>query len=212
MGGHGKRARRGKLPPHRCFPHSEWAPTSRPCVACGGTGSGCGIAWSQARRGLCCLLPQRQVPGVGGVPPRHGGQRLGLEGELQPNQAGLKQLEIPQIAGKTDLFHLFSQSLVAPDFCGGNAYCARPHCVFLSEQKDSLVASNKVSCKVMAMSFSEDSYFVTVGHCHVKFWFLDSSRELKVRGCPLPTPSHRLRAADGSWTRAGCCLNPHHRS
>ncbi|XP_042653178.1 WD repeat-containing protein 62 isoform X2 [Tyto alba] len=47
-------------------------------------------------------------------------------------------------------------------------------------KKDSLVASNKVSCKVTAVSFSEDSYFVTVGHRHVKFWFLDSSRELKV--------------------------------
>ncbi|XP_068765551.1 WD repeat-containing protein 62 isoform X2 [Struthio camelus] len=48
-------------------------------------------------------------------------------------------------------------------------------------KKDSLVASNKVSCKVMAVSFSEDSYFVTVGHRHVKFWFLDSSRELKIK-------------------------------
>ncbi|XP_074990529.1 WD repeat-containing protein 62 isoform X3 [Calonectris borealis] len=47
-------------------------------------------------------------------------------------------------------------------------------------KKDSLVASNKVSCKVTAVSFSEDSYFVTVGHRHVKFWFLDSSRELKI--------------------------------
>uniref|UniRef100_A0A8C0BU87 Uncharacterized protein n=1 Tax=Buteo japonicus TaxID=224669 RepID=A0A8C0BU87_9AVES len=65
-------------------------------------------------------------------------------------------------------------------------------------KKDSLVASNKVSCKVTAMSFSEDSYFVTVGHRHVKFWFLDSSRELKVRGCPLLTPSHRPRAV-GRW-------------
>lgn len=61
-----------------------------------------------------------------------------------------------------------------------------------------------------AVSFSKDSYFVTVGHRHVKFWFLDSSRELKVRGCPLPTPSHRLQVADGSWTRAGLCLNPCH--
>lgn len=58
----------------------------------------------------------------------------------------------------------------------------------LSEQKGSLVASNKVSCKVTAVAFSEDSYFVTVGHRHVKFWFLDSSRELKVRGRPSPRP------------------------
>ncbi|XP_010287996.1 PREDICTED: WD repeat-containing protein 62, partial [Phaethon lepturus] len=47
-------------------------------------------------------------------------------------------------------------------------------------KKDSLVASNKVSCKVTAVSFSEDHYFVTAGHRHVKFWFLDSSRELKI--------------------------------
>uniref|UniRef100_A0A8C8R7I4 WD repeat domain 62 n=1 Tax=Pelusios castaneus TaxID=367368 RepID=A0A8C8R7I4_9SAUR len=48
-------------------------------------------------------------------------------------------------------------------------------------KKDTLVASNKVSCKVMAISFSEDSYFVTVGHRHVKFWFLDVSREVKIK-------------------------------
>ncbi|EMP27075.1 WD repeat-containing protein 62 [Chelonia mydas] len=48
-------------------------------------------------------------------------------------------------------------------------------------KKDTLVASNKVSCKVIAISFSEDSYFVTVGHRHVKFWFLDASREVKIK-------------------------------
>ncbi|XP_054855250.1 WD repeat-containing protein 62 [Eublepharis macularius] len=48
-------------------------------------------------------------------------------------------------------------------------------------KKDMLVASNKVSCKVMAVSFSEDSYFVTVGHRHVKFWFLDVSKEVKIK-------------------------------
>uniref|UniRef100_A0A8C3T2K0 WD repeat domain 62 n=1 Tax=Chelydra serpentina TaxID=8475 RepID=A0A8C3T2K0_CHESE len=48
-------------------------------------------------------------------------------------------------------------------------------------KKDTLVASNKVSCKVIAISFSEDSYFVTVGHRHVKFWFLDPSREVKIK-------------------------------
>ncbi|XP_026514643.1 WD repeat-containing protein 62 isoform X2 [Terrapene carolina triunguis] len=48
-------------------------------------------------------------------------------------------------------------------------------------EKDTLVASNKVSCKVIAVSFSEDSYFVTVGHRHVKFWFLDASREVKIK-------------------------------
>uniref|UniRef100_A0A4X2MAN8 WD repeat-containing protein 62 n=1 Tax=Vombatus ursinus TaxID=29139 RepID=A0A4X2MAN8_VOMUR len=50
-------------------------------------------------------------------------------------------------------------------------------------KKDNVVASNKVSCKVIAISFSEDSsYFVTVGHRHVKFWFLEVSKELKVTG------------------------------
>ncbi|XP_048357979.1 WD repeat-containing protein 62 isoform X2 [Sphaerodactylus townsendi] len=48
-------------------------------------------------------------------------------------------------------------------------------------KKDTLIASNKVSCKVMAISFSEDSYFVTVGHRHVKFWFLDLSKEVKIK-------------------------------
>lgn len=39
------------------------------------------------------------------------------------------------------------------------------------------VASNKVSAKVKALSFSEDgNYFVTVGVRHVKFWYLDNSR------------------------------------
>uniref|UniRef100_A0A8D2IPW9 WD repeat domain 62 n=1 Tax=Varanus komodoensis TaxID=61221 RepID=A0A8D2IPW9_VARKO len=47
-------------------------------------------------------------------------------------------------------------------------------------KKGTLIASNKVSCKVMAISFLEDSYFVTVGHRHVKFWFLDVSREAQV--------------------------------
>ncbi|XP_010013490.1 PREDICTED: WD repeat-containing protein 62, partial [Nestor notabilis] len=46
-------------------------------------------------------------------------------------------------------------------------------------KKGSLVASNKVSCKVVAVAFSEDNYFVTVGQRHVKFWFLEPSRELK---------------------------------
>ncbi|XP_039180992.1 WD repeat-containing protein 62 isoform X3 [Crotalus tigris] len=48
-------------------------------------------------------------------------------------------------------------------------------------KSDTLIASNKVSSKVMAISFSEDSYFVTVGHRHVKFWFWDGSREIKIK-------------------------------
>lgn len=50
-------------------------------------------------------------------------------------------------------------------------------------KKDIVVASNKVSCKVIALSFSEDSsYFVTVGNRHVRFWFLEASTEAKVTG------------------------------
>ncbi|XP_011248845.1 WD repeat-containing protein 62 isoform X8 [Mus musculus] len=48
-------------------------------------------------------------------------------------------------------------------------------------KKDIVVASNKVSCRVIALSFSEDSsYFVTVGNRHVRFWFLEASTEAKV--------------------------------
>lgn len=56
-------------------------------------------------------------------------------------------------------------------------------------QKDTLVASNKVSCKVVALSFSEDNYFVTVGHRHVKFWFMEVSREIKVTFNVFDIPS-----------------------
>nr|XP_053772091.1 WD repeat-containing protein 62 [Desmodus rotundus] len=50
-------------------------------------------------------------------------------------------------------------------------------------KKDVVVASNKVSCRVNALSFSEDSsYFVTVGNRHVRFWFLEVSTEAKVTG------------------------------
>lgn len=48
-------------------------------------------------------------------------------------------------------------------------------------QMDVVVAANKVSSKVTAVSFSEDrSYFVTVGNRHVKFWYLDHCRASKV--------------------------------
>ena len=67
------------------LPGVERTPPGRPRVGRGGTGAGVGIARSQVRRGLRRLLPQRQVPGVGGLRARHGGQRLGLEGELWLN-------------------------------------------------------------------------------------------------------------------------------
>ncbi|XP_067831226.1 mitogen-activated protein kinase-binding protein 1-like isoform X2 [Heptranchias perlo] len=47
-------------------------------------------------------------------------------------------------------------------------------------KKNSIVASNKVSSKVTAVSFSEDnSYFVTAGNRHIKFWYLNESKACK---------------------------------
>lgn len=47
-------------------------------------------------------------------------------------------------------------------------------------------ASNKVSSRVKAVSFSENgNYFVTVGFRHVKFWYLDYSRNAKYKE-PVP--------------------------
>lgn len=49
------------------------------------------------------------------------------------------------------------------------------------QQKGSIIASNKVSSRVVSVSFSQDnSYFVTAGNRHVKFWYLDASRERRV--------------------------------
>ncbi|XP_063349833.1 WD repeat-containing protein 62 isoform X2 [Pelmatolapia mariae] len=48
-------------------------------------------------------------------------------------------------------------------------------------KKGSIIASNKVSSRVFAISFSQDSsYFVTAGNRHVKFWYLDASKERRV--------------------------------
>lgn len=48
-------------------------------------------------------------------------------------------------------------------------------------KKGTVIASNKVSSGVVAVSFSEDSSrFVTAGKRHVKFWNLDASRERRV--------------------------------
>ncbi|XP_008845027.1 mitogen-activated protein kinase-binding protein 1 isoform X2 [Nannospalax galili] len=50
-----------------------------------------------------------------------------------------------------------------------------------SWKKNIVVASNKVSSRVTAVSFSEDSsYFVTAGNRHIKFWYLDDSKTSKV--------------------------------
>ncbi|XP_056152267.1 mitogen-activated protein kinase-binding protein 1 [Lampris incognitus] len=48
-------------------------------------------------------------------------------------------------------------------------------------KKNVVVAANKVSSKVMAVSFSDDSsYFVTAGNRHVKFWYLEHNKSSKV--------------------------------
>ncbi|XP_028834005.1 LOW QUALITY PROTEIN: mitogen-activated protein kinase-binding protein 1 [Denticeps clupeoides] len=48
-------------------------------------------------------------------------------------------------------------------------------------KKNIVVAANKVSSKVTAVSFSDDSsYFVTAGNRHVKFWYLDHAKSSKV--------------------------------
>nr|XP_046246031.1 WD repeat-containing protein 62 isoform X3 [Scatophagus argus] len=48
-------------------------------------------------------------------------------------------------------------------------------------RKGSVIASNKVSSRVFAVSFAQDSsYFVTAGNRHVKFWYLDASKERRV--------------------------------
>ncbi|XP_023807104.1 mitogen-activated protein kinase-binding protein 1 isoform X1 [Oryzias latipes] len=48
-------------------------------------------------------------------------------------------------------------------------------------KKNVVVAANKVSSKVTAVSFSDDSsYFVTAGNRHVKFWYLDHNKTSKV--------------------------------
>ncbi|KAJ8707643.1 hypothetical protein PYW07_011320 [Mythimna separata] len=48
------------------------------------------------------------------------------------------------------------------------------------------LASNKVSSRVKAVSFSENgNYFVTVGFRHVKFWYLEYSRNAKFKE-PVP--------------------------
>ncbi|XP_048340121.1 mitogen-activated protein kinase-binding protein 1 isoform X2 [Sphaerodactylus townsendi] len=50
-----------------------------------------------------------------------------------------------------------------------------------SWKKNVVVAANKVSSKVTAVSFSEDcSYFVTAGNRHIKFWYLNDSKTSKV--------------------------------
>ncbi|XP_052390682.1 mitogen-activated protein kinase-binding protein 1 isoform X2 [Carassius gibelio] len=53
-------------------------------------------------------------------------------------------------------------------------------------KKSALIAVNKVSSKVTAVSFSEDgNHFVTAGNRHVRFWYLDPSHAHQ-QVCPVP--------------------------
>ncbi|KAM8793965.1 WD repeat-containing protein 62 [Eudromia elegans] len=52
-------------------------------------------------------------------------------------------------------------------------------------KRATLVASNKVSCKVSALAFPEATHFVTAGQRHLKFWALPPSRDPKA---PEPVP------------------------
>ncbi|XP_056138991.1 WD repeat-containing protein 62 [Lampris incognitus] len=48
-------------------------------------------------------------------------------------------------------------------------------------RKGTIIASNKVSSRVVSVSFSEDNrYFVTAGNRHIKFWNLDAAKERRV--------------------------------
>ncbi|XP_060773754.1 mitogen-activated protein kinase-binding protein 1-like [Neoarius graeffei] len=54
-------------------------------------------------------------------------------------------------------------------------------------KKNMLVAANKVSSKVTAVSFSEDSsYFVTAGNRHVRYWYLEPCNSNKQLPAPVP--------------------------
>ncbi|XP_050995300.1 mitogen-activated protein kinase-binding protein 1-like isoform X2 [Labeo rohita] len=53
-------------------------------------------------------------------------------------------------------------------------------------KKNALIAANKVSSKVTAVSFSEDgAHFVTAGNRHVRFWYLEPSHANQ-HACPVP--------------------------
>uniref|UniRef100_UPI00358FC1D3 mitogen-activated protein kinase-binding protein 1-like isoform X3 n=1 Tax=Myxine glutinosa TaxID=7769 RepID=UPI00358FC1D3 len=65
-----------------------------------------------------------------------------------------------------------------------------------------LAATNKVSSKVLAVSFSADSgTFVTVGNRHVKFWYIDASKTSKAASACCLSVSEELifcGCADGT--------------
>lgn len=76
--------------------------------------------------------------------------------------------------------------------------------ITFASQKNILVAANKVSSKVSAVSFSDDSsYFVTAGNRHVKFWYLDHAKTSKVLQPAAPPPA--ASQTSGSLLLVGVC-------
>lgn len=123
-----------------------------------GAPAGQPVAGAQIRRGLRGVFPEWEVHRQCGIPARHDGERVELEG----------------LGGPCCLFRAL-------------AWDAHP-VLWSVSQKNILVAANKVSSKVSAVSFSDDSsYFVTAGNRHVKFWYLDHAKTSKV--VPLAPPS-----------------------
>lgn len=77
-------------------------------------------------------------------------------------------------------YEALSRGLPAGNLVGLLVTCCLP-AVLCVDQKNVVVAANKVSSKVTAVSFSDDSsYFVTAGNRHVKFWYLDHAKTSKV--------------------------------
>ncbi|XP_072558369.1 mitogen-activated protein kinase-binding protein 1-like isoform X2 [Paramormyrops kingsleyae] len=83
--------------------------------------------------------------------------------------------------------HQYGVTCVAFDSSGDyvvSVGCQQDMAVSVWEwRKGVVIASNKVSGRVLTMSFSEDSsYFVTAGNRMIKFWYLDTSRNRQVNG------------------------------
>ncbi|XP_048840630.1 mitogen-activated protein kinase-binding protein 1-like isoform X3 [Brienomyrus brachyistius] len=105
--------------------------------------------------------------------------------------------------------HQYGVACVAFDSSGDyvvSVGCQQDMAVSVWEwRKGVVIASNKVSGKVLTMSFSEDSsYFVTAGNRMIKFWYLDISRNRQVNSTvPLTGRSALLGE---QWNSTFCGL------
>ncbi|KAF4100003.1 hypothetical protein G5714_020129 [Onychostoma macrolepis] len=74
-------------------------------------------------------------------------------------------------------------------------------------KKNALIAANKVSSKVTAVSFSEDgNHFVTAGNRHVRFWYLEPSHaDQRARPVPLMGRSGLLGELQNNFFCAVAC-------